>query len=81
MEGQVCGYGAECINEYGSFKCKCPDGYSGDPQVICSPVHIVCISDSDCPTNEKCVQPGECVCPPPYFTDSKDSNKCKSEYS
>lgn len=80
MEGEhSCGYGAECINQPKGYKCVCPNGYSGDPQRLCSPNQVRCVSDSDCTTNEKCVQPGECVCPPPYFTDARDSNKCKSK--
>lgn len=77
--GQVCGYGAQCVNEEQGYKCVCPAGYSGDPQRFCSPSQVRCISDNDCTANEKCVQPGECVCPPPYFTDATDGNKCKSE--
>lgn len=79
---QVCGYGAECLNAPGSYKCICPHGYSGDPfNGVCSPDQVRCVSDSDCSANEKCVQPGECVCPPPFFMDLLDGNKCKSNFS
>lgn len=74
----TCGYGAECVNLHGSYKCLCPDGYSGDPYRVCAPNQVRCSIDSDCSPNEKCVQPGNCICPPPYFTDINDSNKCKS---
>ncbi|CAG2055426.1 unnamed protein product, partial [Timema podura] len=75
----VCGYGAECINKLGAHECKCPRGYSGDPyNGVCSPDQVRCVSDGDCSSNEKCVQPGECVCPPPFFSDPLDANKCKS---
>ncbi len=37
-----------------------------------------CVADSECGTNQRCVQPGECVCPPPYYLDTEDGNKCKS---
>jgi len=78
---QVCGYGAECINRPGSHECVCPRGYTGDPyNSICSPSRVKCVSDGDCSPNEKCVQPGECVCPPPFFTDQVDGNKCKSMF-
>ncbi|KAG8232834.1 hypothetical protein J437_LFUL013160, partial [Ladona fulva] len=76
---QVCGFGAECINRPGTHECVCPTGFSGDPyHGVCSPDQIRCINDGDCQPNEKCVQPGECVCPPPFFTDALDGNKCKS---
>lgn len=76
---QTCGYGAQCINRPGSFECHCPEGYSGDAyNGLCSPAQRKCANDKECPENERCVQPGECVCPPPYFTDMLDENKCKS---
>lgn len=76
---QVCGYGAECVNLPGGFECHCPTGYGGDPyNGLCSPAQKRCISDNECSANEKCVQPGECVCPPPFFMDSQDGNKCKN---
>lgn len=76
---QVCGYGAECVNKPGTYECHCPRGYGGDPyNGLCSPAQKRCISDNECAANEKCVQPGECVCPPPFFTDPLDDNKCKS---
>lgn len=76
---QVCGYGAECYNNPGSFECRCPQGYSGDPyNGLCAPAQKQCSHDRDCTANERCVQPGECVCPPPYYTDPQDGNKCKS---
>lgn len=76
---KACGYGAECINLPGSFECHCPHGYSGDPyNGLCAPSQKRCISDNECSVNEKCVQPGECICPPPYFSDPLDNNKCKN---
>ena len=76
---QVCGYGAECINQPGSYQCICPHGYGGDPyNGLCSPAQKRCTNDNECGTNEKCVQPGECICPPPYYTDPYDGNLCKS---
>lgn len=79
-EGQAtCGYGAECVNKLGGYDCTCPAGYGGDPyNGLCSPPHRRCAADGECGNNEKCVQPGECVCPPPYFLDTTDGNKCKS---
>lgn len=79
VEGQPCGYGAQCVNRAQGFQCVCPPGYGGDPHRFCSPSQVRCVTDGDCTANEKCVQPGECVCPPPYFTDATDNNKCKSE--
>lgn len=75
----MCSYGAECVNQPGAHQCVCPLGTSGDPyHGVCSPNQVRCVADNDCLANEKCVQPGECVCPPPFFTDALDSNKCKS---
>lgn len=79
MGQQICGYGAECINIPGSFECICPSGYSGDPyNGLCAPAQKKCVHDGDCSSNEKCVQPGECVCPPPFFLDISDGQRCKS---
>lgn len=76
---QVCGYGAECLNKAGTFECHCPPGYSGDAyNGLCAPAQKKCASDGDCTSNEKCVQPGECVCPPPFFLDASDGQRCKS---
>lgn len=75
----ACGYGALCMNTPGSFECSCPHGQSGDPyRGPCVPAQIKCSSDGDCSSNEKCVQPGDCICSPPYFLDPVDGNKCKS---
>lgn len=77
---QVCGYGAECINLPGAHQCVCPYGYGGDPyNGLCSPAQKRCTNDNECKANEKCVQPGECVCPPPFYTDPLHGNLCKSE--
>lgn len=79
---QVCGYGAECVNLPGSHQCVCPHGYGGDPyNGLCSPAQKRCINDNECKANEKCVQPGECVCPPPFYTDPLDGDHCKSKES
>ncbi|CAH0390731.1 unnamed protein product [Bemisia tabaci] len=75
---QACGYGAECINKRGGYECLCNQGTSGDPYILCSPAQIKCFNHHDCQANEKCIQPGECVCPPPFITDRLDGNKCKS---
>ncbi|XP_014478673.1 PREDICTED: fibrillin-1-like [Dinoponera quadriceps] len=76
---QVCGYGAECINLPGAHQCVCPHGYGGDPyNGLCSPAQKRCTNDNECKANEKCVQPGECVCPPPFYTDPLEGNLCKN---
>lgn len=75
----VCGIGAMCINTIGSFVCKCPSGYGQDITTgHCSLNQKRCISDSDCFSNEKCIEPGQCVCPPPFYLDVTDGQKCKS---
>ncbi|ROT61478.1 hypothetical protein C7M84_020730 [Penaeus vannamei] len=74
-----CGPGAECYNQVGGFECRCPPDSSGDAYTTgCSKAQEKCSSDSDCLVNERCVQPGKCVCPPPYFVDNQDNNRCKS---
>ncbi len=77
---RVCAFGALCVNRPGKFECVCPEGYRGDPyNGVCSlAARIECERDTDCRANEKCVQPGECECPPPFFVDTTDNNKCKS---
>lgn len=78
LDNNFCSYGAECINNPGNYTCVCSEGTKGDPyNGLCAPAQQQCSADSDCKFNEKCVEPGECICPPPYFTDSND-NKCKS---
>ena len=77
----VCGFGAECINLPGRFECRCPANYTGDAygtKGACSPSQVRCVADGECGTNQRCVQPGECICPPPYYTDTEDGGKCKS---
>lgn len=77
---QTCGYGAQCTNLPGGFECQCPSGHSGDPyRGLCTPEQRRCVADGDCSPNERCVQPGECVCPPPFYTDVQDGNQCKSK--
>jgi Calcium-binding EGF domain/EGF domain len=73
---QACGFDAICTNNLGGYTCECPLGYDGDPFDLCSPAQRRCVSDKECGSNEKCVQPGECICPPPFFVDS--GNVCRS---
>ena len=68
-----------CTNKPGGFECYCPPGYGGDPyDGLCAPAQKQCSKDRECPGNEKCVEPGECMCLPPFFSDVLDGNKCKS---
>ena len=74
-----CGFGALCENKVGSFSCVCPIGTTGDPYAgLCSANQAQCSRDRDCRPNEKCVEPGQCICPPPFFADTTDGGKCKS---
>ena len=76
---RTCGFGAICENKIGSFSCACPFGTTGDPYTgVCSANLAQCSRDRDCRENEKCVEPGMCICPPPYFSDTTDGGKCKS---
>lgn len=62
------------------FTCTCPPDYDGDPyHGLCSPAYKRCTADNECGTNEKCVQPGECICPPPFFVDAGNActNPCE----
>lgn len=77
---QTCGYDAICQNTVGGFTCTCPPEYDGDPyHGLCSPAYKRCTSDNECGANEKCVQPGECICPPPFFVDAGNActNPCE----
>uniref|UniRef100_A0A2M4DS15 Putative nidogen n=1 Tax=Anopheles darlingi TaxID=43151 RepID=A0A2M4DS15_ANODA len=79
QQHQACGYDALCRNTIGGHECRCPLGYSGDPyHGLCALAQKRCTADRECGTNERCVQPGECVCPPPYYMDAYDGNRCKS---
>ena len=76
---RACGFGALCENKIGSFSCVCPIGTTGDPYSgVCSANQAQCSRDNDCRPNEKCVEPGQCICPPPFFSDTEDGGKCKS---
>lgn len=52
----LCGERAECYNIPGSYECRCPPGYEGEPyggrcEVIQTPG---CQSDRDCQYDEAC---------------------------
>lgn len=78
LENQhTCGFDAICTNTLGGYTCSCPDGYNGDAyHGLCSPAQKRCLSDKECGANFKCVQPGQCVCPPPFFVDA--GNLCRN---
>ncbi len=78
LENQnCCAFDAICTNTIGGFSCQCPEGYDGDAyHGLCSPAQRRCASDKECGPNFKCVQPGECICPPPFFVDS--GNVCRN---
>jgi hypothetical protein len=77
--GSTCGRGAQCVNKEGSFTCTCPSGTAGDAYGgICQPQRLTCTSDTQCRENEKCLNTGVCVCLPPYFTDIREGNRCRS---
>ena len=60
-----CGPGAQCLNENGAFKCRCPAGLNGQPYDAtgCQGVsRSECSTDGDCDGQLTCQQ-GSCVNP------------------
>lgn len=50
-----CGHGAQCFNTVGSYRCQCPPGTEGEPNVSgCHRPEGSCLHDSDCPDHLAC---------------------------
>ncbi|GAA0148742.1 transmembrane signal receptor [Lithospermum erythrorhizon] len=84
----VCQQNSECINvdnEVGGYRCKCVNGYQGNPYVSSGCLDVNECIDSPCHPKGTCSNfPGgfNCTCPGGYVGDGrKDGQGCTSEGS
>lgn len=54
-----CDYNAQCINEIGSYSCRCNPGYEGDGR-FCENAQTC--QNVQCPENAECVENGIAIC-------------------
>ncbi|KAK7075250.1 hypothetical protein SK128_022664 [Halocaridina rubra] len=59
---EICGVGAFCIVQRHNQICNCPNGYVGDPYVVCRPTLSTCAVDHDCGIGLVCAR-GSCKDP------------------
>ena len=73
-----CGEGATCINKPGSYYCKCPPGFTGDPEVECTDINE-CGLASKCAVNARCMNtPGSAMCYCPKGFEGDGDTTCDS---
>lgn len=89
--GNACGMNAICLNTLGSFDCRCQEGFTGNPFIMCMEIDVQddpCLMDPAacapacsgvvCGPNAACDR-GSCICLPGFHGDPSDKDDgCKS---
>lgn len=68
----------QCINEIGSFRCECFDGFQLDENELCVDIDECKLGSFRCPNKSQCINTAgsyNCICPPGTKL-SRDKNDC-----
>ncbi|MCL4137510.1 UNVERIFIED_CONTAM: hypothetical protein GTU68_046077 [Idotea baltica] len=77
-----CGFNAECYEDGREIKCRCLDGYEGNPRVNCIPTPENPCEPNPCGANTQCRVSNNnavCACLPLFFGNPNDRDGCKPE--
>ena len=65
-----CPHHSHCVNNRGSYKCSCDEGFSEDTSVTHTDHDVTCIDDDECAVPNDCDSNADC-------TNLPGSYKCK----
>lgn len=66
LQTQACGMNAECHIQTHYKQCTCPAGFTGNPEVECVRIPVVCNSDVECREGYNC---HDSMCQPTCHSD------------